>query len=105
MLVDKISFPTTVQPVGLVEKQGKTPIIGSTETFDSIFDAYMNMVSETNQLQSASSQAQLDFASGKTDDILSVVLAASKASTSLNFTVQVTSKILDSYREIMRMAI
>lgn len=74
-------------------------------TFDSFFNAAMDLITETNDYQLAADQAQTDFATGKSDDILSVLLAQEKAYTSLNFTVQVTNKIIESYREIMRMQI
>jgi len=37
--------------------------------------------------------------------MLAVILAQEKAYTSLNFTVQVTSRIIDAYREIMRIQV
>jgi len=73
--------------------------------FSTFFKAAMDVVSETNQYQLIADAWQTDLATGKTDDILSVLLAQSKAETALNFTVQVTNKIIESYREIMRMAV
>ncbi len=74
----------------------------SGEAFTSFFDASVNMINETSGLQTEAKQLQLDFASGKTDDILAVTLAQEKAMTALNFTVQVTNKLVDAYREIMQ---
>ena len=71
--------------------------------FDTIFDAAMEVLNETNRLQLEADALQLDLAAGRTDNILSVLLAQEKAYSSLNFTVQVTNKIIESYREIMRM--
>ena len=73
--------------------------------FSSFFDAAMDLVKETNQLQVVSENWQTDLATGKTDDILSVLLAQDRAYNALNFTVQVTNKIIEAYREIMRMQI
>ncbi len=75
----------------------------SGEGFTSFFDASLNMLNKTNDYQSEAKQLQLDFASGKTDDILAVTLAQEKAMTALNFTVQVTNKFMDAYNEIMRL--
>ena len=74
-------------------------------SFDAFFNAYLNMVDETNTLQIEADQLQIDYAVGKTDDMLAVTLAQEKAFASLNFTVQVTNKLIDAYREIMRMQI
>jgi flagellar hook-basal body complex protein FliE len=75
------------------------------QAFDEFFDAAVEMVAKTNEYQQKADRAQLDLASGKTDDMLAVLLAQEKAYSSLNFTVQVTSKAIESYREIMRMQI
>lgn len=71
--------------------------------FESFLDSAMKVLEETNKSQLESEQMYMDLATGKTDDILAVVLAQEKATASLNFTVQVTTKIIDAYREIMRM--
>jgi flagellar hook-basal body complex protein FliE len=73
--------------------------------FKSFFDAAMDAVKETNEYQVAADNLQVALATGQTDDILSVLMAQSKAYDTLNFTVQVTNKIIESYREIMRMQI
>jgi flagellar hook-basal body complex protein FliE len=72
-------------------------------SFDSIYQTAINLFDETNRYQKEADRVQLDFASGKTDNILSVMLAQEKAYSSLNLTVQATNKIIESYREIMRM--
>ncbi len=46
-----------------------------------------------------------DFATGKTSDIHSVIIAAEKADIMLQLTTEVRNKIVESYREIMRMQI
>ncbi|MDR3240120.1 MAG: flagellar hook-basal body complex protein FliE [Clostridiales bacterium] len=74
-------------------------------TFEGIYQAAMNVLNETNRYQKEADRIQLDFAAGKTDNILSVMLAQEKAYNSLNFTVQATNKIIESYREIMRMQV
>jgi flagellar hook-basal body complex protein FliE len=86
---------------------GEVPVLkaesSNGEEFGSVFQSYMNLFNETNVQQLSAEQLQLDYASGKTDDMLAVMLAQEKAYTSLNFTVQVTNKLIESYREIMRM--
>ncbi|MDR1558232.1 MAG: flagellar hook-basal body complex protein FliE [Clostridiales bacterium] len=79
--------------------------INPKDTFGSVFDAALAVVNETNRFQRNADALQLDLAAGRTDNILSVLLAQEKAYSSLNFTVQVTNKIIESYREIMRMQI
>ncbi len=82
-----------------------SPVVNKTSDNGSIFETFLNastkMYSETNTLQQDVAQKQLDFATGKTDNILDVMLAQEKATTALTFTVQVTNKVIESYKEIM----
>jgi flagellar hook-basal body complex protein FliE len=71
--------------------------------FESFFNSAMDVINETNRFNLRAEQLQTDLATGKTDDILMVLMAQDRAFSSLNFTVQVTNKIIESYREIMRM--
>lgn len=66
-------------------------------------EAYFNAFKVTNDFQKESNQAQLDYATGKSDDILAVSMAQEKATTALTFTVQLTNRMLSSYKEIMSM--
>ncbi|MDR2938895.1 MAG: flagellar hook-basal body complex protein FliE [Clostridiales bacterium] len=70
--------------------------------FKDIYDAYLGVYNTANEYQNDLAKAQVDFAVGETDDMLSVMLAQEKAYASLNFAVQVTNKVMESYREIMR---
>ena len=73
--------------------------------FAMFFDAALNVVNDTNTIQLQANQMQLDFATGRMDDILAVQLAMGRASDSLTFTTQITNRIIEAYREIMRMQI
>ena len=90
---------------GLQGLRAKTPEVNGGDGFGTIFKTYMDLFSQTNDLQISAERIQLDFASGKTDDMLAVALAQEKAFTSLNFTVQVTTRIIEAYRELMRMQV
>ena len=74
-------------------------------TFDSFLQAAMDVVNETNQRLIESDIAQVEFATGQTNDMLTVILAQERANSSLNFTVQVTNRIIEAYREVMRMQV
>jgi len=73
--------------------------------FASFFNAALNVVNDANEFQVNANQMQLDFATGRLDDILAVQMAMSRASDSLTFTSQITNRIIEAYREIMRMQI
>lgn len=70
------------------------------------FSSYMKQaLNSTNDLLIESQKLADDFAAGYTDNIHQVMLAAEKATVSLQFTMQIRNKIMDAYSEIMRMQI
>ena len=71
--------------------------------FTAFFNAALNMLNDANRMQTNAYQAQLDFATGRLDDILAVQLAMDRAHNALQFTTQITNRVIESYREIMRM--
>jgi flagellar hook-basal body complex protein FliE len=73
--------------------------------FSAFFNAALSVMDDTNTMIADAEQMQLDFATGRIDDILAVQLAMDRASNALNFTSQITNRIIESYREIMRMQI
>lgn len=56
-----------------------------------------------NNQQKKIEQLSDDFATGKVSNIHEIVVEAEKASISLRLTVEVRNKIVEAYREIMRM--
>jgi len=73
--------------------------------FSGLFAAAVGILEDTNSMIGQAEQLQLDFATGRIDDILSVQMAQGRAQDALNFTMQITNRIIESYREIMRMQI
>lgn len=62
-------------------------------------------IQEVNQLQKVSDKKMQDLATGKTDNIPDVMIAAEKADIALKLLVQVRSKIIDAYHEVMKMQV
>jgi flagellar hook-basal body complex protein FliE len=66
-------------------------------------DTLNSMISQVNtQLQEADQLTQ-EFALGKTDSLHEVMIATEKSGISLSFLLQIRTKLLDAYQEIMRM--
>ena len=101
--VDTNLQPIPVQPFANQLERLTPPVADEQSPFSAFFDAALNMLNDANRMQRISEQAQLDFATGRLDDILAVQMAMSRASDALSFTTQVTNRIIESYREIMRM--
>lgn len=70
------------------------------------FGEYLrDAIGEVNALQQASTQMTDDFIVGRTDSIHEVMIAAEKASLSLQLTLEIRNKVLEAYQEINRMQI
>jgi len=60
-------------------------------------------IKNVNVQQKDAIQAEDDFAAGKISNIHDVIIRAEKAAMSLTLTMEVRNKIVDAYKEIMRM--
>lgn len=62
-------------------------------------------VSGVSDLENNANQIANKLAAGDAVEIHQAMIAMQKASTALQFTVQVRNKILDAYQEVMRMSV
>ncbi|NPU89492.1 MAG: flagellar hook-basal body complex protein FliE [Fervidobacterium sp.] len=62
-----------------------------------------NALKNVNEQQKNVEKMADDFAMGKVSNIHELIVEAEKASISLRLTVEVRNKIVEAYREIMRM--
>ena len=68
-------------------------------------DRLKNVLGETNDLQLEAGELAEKFATGEIQDIHDVMVAAEKASVSFELVMEVRNKLIEAYREIMRMQI
>ncbi len=73
--------------------------------FDTLVSSALDMYSEANTLQKEAEQAEINFALGYSDNTHDLALAQQKANISLQYTVKVTNKVIEAYKEIMNMQI
>lgn len=71
----------------------------------SFADTLKDAVSGVNEMQKASDKAMQNLATGKTDNVADVMIAAEKADIALKVMVQVRNKIIDAYQEVMKMQV
>ncbi len=75
----------------------------NTEAFQSLLDSAVSLYSEADDLQKAAEEAELNFAMGYSSNTHDLALAQQKANIALQYTVKVTNKVLDAYKELMQM--
>ena len=73
--------------------------------FGALFNAALDTFNDANRMALTSDNYQLAFATGRLDDILAVQMAMDRASNAITFTSQITNRVIEAYREIMRMQI
>lgn len=90
----------------------KTTLYGNTETtegnanmFDSLLNAAINNINETNGYLSDQENEELKLAMGITENTHDLSIAIQKAETALQYTVAVRDKLLTAYNEIMQIQI
>ena len=90
----------------LIENINTTKAEESNSTaFDSLFDSVVNMYKETDELQNAAEESEINFALGYSTSTHDLAIAQQKANISLQYTVKVTNKALEAYKELMNMQI
>jgi len=82
-----------------------TQTVSEAPGFGTIMNAAIRLFEETSLVENELSQYQTDFAAGRTDDMLAVMLAEQRAQTAVTFTAQLTSRVMDAYRQIMNLQI
>lgn len=65
----------------------------------------MGEIDKLNTLESESNKMGQMLATGEVDNIQDVMIASQKADIALNFAIEVKNKVMDAYKEIMRMQV
>ncbi len=74
---------------------------GNTPSFK---ETLQQMLSEINDEQAAAKESVQKFLNGEIEDVHQVMIAAEKAGIGLEMTMEIRNKIIEAYREVMRMS-
>ncbi|MCZ0702558.1 flagellar hook-basal body complex protein FliE [Natronobacillus azotifigens] len=91
----------TMQPTAFTN----TPRSTVGEAHSQFSNQLKNAIEQLNQSQIASEQKTIALVNGEIDDLHDVMITAQKASITMNMAVEMQSKVIDAYNEIMRMQI
>lgn len=78
---------------------------GAADHGKSFSDILRNSVDKVNEMQTQADTAVKELVAGRSKNIHETMLTIERADTSLKLMMQVRNKILDAYREIMRMQV
>lgn len=91
------------ESIGVSAKSDTKVNSDNTEAFSSLLNSAISMYQEADQLQKKAETAEMNFAMGYSDNTHDLALAQQKANIALQYTVKVTNKFLEAYKEIMNM--
>lgn len=80
-------------------------IINTKDPQASFENIFKNALDQVNDLQIQADEYDKLFATGQVDNIHQVMIASEKAEIAMQFTLSIRNKILDAYKEIMRMQV
>lgn len=94
---------TKMTPMTSIET-GKSDSINNEENKD--FGSMLtDAIANVKELEDASNQASYDLAMGYRDDVQNIMLETAKAQTAIEMTVQITTRAVNAYKEILQMNI
>lgn len=101
--MDISSITSLNESLGIADKPETKITKNNTEAFSSLLSSAISMYKEADQLQKSAEQAEMSFAMGYSDNTHDLASAQHKANIALQYTVKVTNKFLEAYKEIMNM--
>lgn len=81
----------------------KTSDTGNNDAFSIVLNNAINNIKQTNDLINNAREEEIKYSLGITDNIHQVMIAQSKASTALQFTVAIYNKAIEAYKQLMAM--
>ncbi len=104
--MDVTSVTSLTSPVGMGSGTGITGVTkDNNEAFSSLLNSAISMYENADKLQKKAEAAEMNFAMGYSSNTHDLALAQQKANISLQYTVKVTNKVLEAYKELMNMQI
>ena len=93
---------TSIQRMNPLESRGPAAPAKDAPSFR---NALQEQIDKVNELQNAASVAMEDLATGRRDDVESVIIATQKADIAFKMLLQVRNKVVDAYEEVKQMRI
>ena len=97
-----------ILPIGPIKNDNKVDLkFDKAEKQDGVGfkETVSNFVNEVNDLQVKAGESVENFATGKVENVHEVMIAMSKAEVSFKFMMETRNKLIDAYKEIMRMQV
>lgn len=102
MFIVPITQMPSIGSISDVSKAVQKNTEGTGMPFEKIFE---QAIQQTKETQEVSDRYAYDLAMGNVDDLHNISIASAKASAAMELTVQLTTRAVNAYNEIIRMQI
>lgn len=102
MAINPVSFMSPTQLVNEVSNENRVTSADAQQQFAT---ALKDAIASVNEHQKTSDMMTQKLISGGDVDLFEVMVAAQKASVTLNTTIEIRNKAVEAYQEIMRMSV
>lgn len=99
----KVDFQ--LNPIPVDKMPGAAPASPVQQAGQGFADMLKNSISEVQEAQETANQSIQDLASGRHNRIHETMMAMENADLSFRMLTQVRNKVLDAYREMLRMSV
>lgn len=89
----------------LLSEKGQASKLTGSESFEFALDAAKKLIETSKAAESDVTQKTIDFMSGENDNIVDLMVAQSKSSILLQYSLQVRNGLLSAYKEILNITI
>lgn len=99
---------SSISQIGFGKEMERTELGGeasASSSSGSFMKELNSSMKDVNTMLAQADMANQEIAIGKNENLHSAMIATEKAETALKYLVQVRNKIMDAYREVMRMQI
>lgn len=103
-MIDRVGLITSSQLTG-VTPGAKSPEPAGEASGPSFRETLLENLKKVNQLQTDATTAIEDLASGRRDDVESVLMATAKADTAFRMLLAVRNKVMDAYEEVRQIRV
>lgn len=102
-----VPLTSSMPSIERLESIGKIePIVEQKDDSQETFGDILRMkIQGVKDLETQSLQSAYDIATGASSDIETAMLDSAKASTAIELTTQITTRVVNAYKEIMQMQI
>ncbi len=88
---------------GVLSDKPRRPTTNAKEQWGFFLDKLETAIGEVDALGKESDKLTQDAVLGRVENLHDVMIAAEKAKTAMNLTIEVRGKVIEAYKEIMRM--